>query len=99
MIYIGDQVRVKTWAQMEEEFGLENVQIGEFADHVIDCEGYFTESMKPLCGKEFTVTDIQTDDTFKFIDTTKVFPIERLYGLKEADEQNIIITEDMIEVI
>lgn len=99
MIYIGDQVRVKTWAQMEEEFGLETIQIGDFTDHVIDCEGYFTDSMKSLCWQEFVVTDIKTDNTFKFVNTTKIFPIERLYGLKEADEQDIIITEDMIEVI
>lgn len=99
MIYIGDRVRVKAWNQMEEEFGLEEIMIGDQHDSIIDCEGYFTKSMKELCGKEFEVTDIKTDNTFKFLHTSKPFPIERFYGLKEADEQDVIITEDMIEAI
>lgn len=97
MIYIGDKARVKTWDEMEVEFGLEEIKVGDQNESVIDCEGYFTESMKILCGKEFIITDIVTDSNFKFINTTNNFPIDRLYGLKEADEQDLYITEDMIE--
>lgn len=46
----GDVVRIRDWDDMVEEFGIE---YGE-----IKCDARFTEEMRYLCGKEFTVGDI-----------------------------------------
>ena len=46
---VGDKVRVREWDDMLKEFG------GN--DHAISCACSFTDLMKPLCGKVFTVIE------------------------------------------
>lgn len=46
---IGDKVRVREWDDMLKELG------GD--DHAISCTCSFVDSMKPLCGKVFTVIE------------------------------------------
>lgn len=54
---VGDRVMFRDWDDMEYEFGL-NVY------GAIDCKFYFTEKMRPLCGTEFTITEIEGDKYF-----------------------------------
>lgn len=51
MFKIGDKVRIKSWEQMEFEFGL-NIHKN------IDCHGSFLTNMKYLCGKEIVIEEI-----------------------------------------
>lgn len=53
---VGDIVRIREWDDMVEEFG-------KTADH-IDCRYAFTEPMRPLCGKEFTILRIEGAKVF-----------------------------------
>lgn len=46
---VGDRVRIRSWDDMEKEFGLD--LYGN-----IECECAFTIGMKHLCGTEFTIT-------------------------------------------
>lgn len=48
---VGDRVRIKSWEQMEKEFG--KVPCGS-----IDCMPHFIEDMKYLCGKTATIDEI-----------------------------------------
>lgn len=47
---VGDRVRIKTWEQMEKEFGV------KFGD--IPCKCIFTENMQHLCGRTATISSI-----------------------------------------
>lgn len=51
MFNVGDEVRVKTWEEMEEEFGTRR-------DGCIACRYAFTHEMRYLCGKTATITNI-----------------------------------------
>ena len=48
---VGDRVRIKSWEQMEKEFG-KNSGGG------IDCMPCFIEDMKYLCGKTATIDEV-----------------------------------------
>lgn len=48
---VGDRVRIKTWEQMEKEFGKDSCG-------GIDCMPRFIEDMKYLCGKTATIDEI-----------------------------------------
>ena len=48
---VGDRVRIKSWEQMEKEFG-------KNSDGGIDCMPCFIEDMKHLCGKTATIDEI-----------------------------------------
>lgn len=90
---VGDYVQIKSWEEMEAEFGLND-------DGNIDCEAVFTTSMKHLCGVEFTITDMTYDDkrvyghgrnyivTTDMIEMSKKSDIEELYHklVKEHEE-------------
>lgn len=49
---VGDLVAIRDWDDMEEEFGLNEYES-------IKCEFNFTEAMRSLCGREFTITKIE----------------------------------------
>ena len=53
----GDKVRVRSWEEMEREFG------GESNAGVIEIPGApnFVDSMRKFCGKEFTVDTVYSD--------------------------------------
>lgn len=46
---VGDRVVIKTWEQMEKEYGVDKFG-------VINCEKSFVKSMRSLCGKKATIT-------------------------------------------
>jgi hypothetical protein len=54
MFEIGEKVRIKSWEQMEQEFGLDR-----YDD--INCSGIFVKDMKYLCGQEITIEEINGD--------------------------------------
>ena len=47
---VGDRVRIKTWEQMEKEFGVEFSWIA--------CKCRFNSEMRHLCGRTATISDI-----------------------------------------
>ena len=47
---VGDKVKVRTWEDMEKEYGDPG-----------DCPGFFVEGMKHLCGRTATITEIDTE--------------------------------------
>ena len=55
----GDCVRIRDWKSMESEFGLDS-------SGNINCQFVFTRDMKPLCGSEFTITEISEGDRIAF---------------------------------
>lgn len=48
---VGDKVRIRSWEDMEKEFGVDS-------DGDIKCHYFFTQDMKDLCGKIFTISRI-----------------------------------------
>lgn len=52
---VGDRVRIKSWEQMEKEFG-------ENFDGEINCRPCFTEYMKHLCGRTASIEEIYGTD-------------------------------------
>lgn len=48
---VGDKVRVREWADMEKEFGLDN-------DGDIKCRFCFTKSMREYCGNVYTIISL-----------------------------------------
>lgn len=48
VIEIGDKLKIRSWEDMAEEFGVDN-------DGNIDSQVQFLAEMKSLCGKDFTV--------------------------------------------
>lgn len=51
-IHVGDTVRIKSWDEMVEEYGMYN-------ENVIECPNcVFTKSMEFLCNQLLTVKDI-----------------------------------------
>lgn len=49
--YIGQEVRIRDWDDMAQEFGVDS-------RGVIRCTFHFTPSMKVLCGMSFVITEI-----------------------------------------
>lgn len=49
---VGELVRIRQWANMEKEFGLD-------ADGNINCSECFVQYMKPLCGKYAEIREIR----------------------------------------
>lgn len=56
-IKVGDYVEVKTWEEMKQEFELKTYKGMEY----LDCDGKFTERMKPLCGERFEVLNFDEE--------------------------------------
>ena len=48
---IGDTVKIRSWEEMEAQFGLDN-------DGDIACPGVFTKDMAELCNKEVEIVDV-----------------------------------------
>lgn len=79
-IHIGDRLRIRHWDDMEEEYGRD--------DDSIKCKFFFTQNMRRLCGREFTVSDILGD---------KIMSEERVEYERELGVWNI--SADMLEPI
>lgn len=54
---VGDRIRIKSWEQMEKEYGLDE------SGH-IDIMPYFVTGMKNLCGKEAIIKSIESKNEF-----------------------------------
>ena len=52
-VHIGDRLRIREWDDMAAEFGTRDSSVTR--GYVIPCEFDFTEKMKYMCGKAFTV--------------------------------------------
>lgn len=53
---VGQEIEIKSWEEMVEEFGL--------SGHNIRCTYSFTDAMKPLCGRRFTINNIIGEHIF-----------------------------------
>lgn len=63
----GDKVRIKSWEEMEAEFGLDY-------DGDIDCAAYFTKAMREFCGEVLTVAELDYYDYgWFYVTATKEF--------------------------
>lgn len=74
--HVGDKCRIRQWEDMEAEFGL-NVAGN------IQCKFRFTNPMRPLCGRSFTISAISGGD----------------YYSEEGTEDGWNISADMLELI
>lgn len=63
----GDRVRVRSWEDMEQEYGLK-------LSGAIDVPFAFVDDMREYCGKEFVVTDVRESS-----DDGRV--CQRVYGI------------------
>ena len=84
---IGDRVRIRTWEEMEEQFGLD--EDGFIPTGNEECPTFFAPGMKDFCGLEATVTD--------FYETGGK---QQLYVLFDDYPRNAALwffTEDMVE--
>ena len=62
-IKVGDKVRIKSWEEMEEEFGLD-------CAGNINCKSCFTDSMKKFCGATATISGINSDEIVELTSTS-----------------------------
>lgn len=60
---VGDRVQIKSWEEMEEEFGLDCV--GN-----INCNMFFTNNMKKYCGATAIISAIDSDRTVELTSTS-----------------------------
>ena len=60
---VGDKVKIKSWQEMKEEFGLD-------CNGNIDCNLCFTDSMKKYCGKTATISGINSDGKVELTSTS-----------------------------
>lgn len=58
---VGDKVIIKSWEEMEKEFGLNGG--GD-----INCSGFFVKQMAYLCGKVATITEIDDCSSIILLD-------------------------------
>lgn len=78
-IHVGDVLRIRQWDDMAEEFGLS-------PDCEIMCAYTFTEEMRELCGRTFTVTAVHEYSS-----------APRKYEAEEPDFDHWLISADMLE--
>lgn len=80
---VGDKIKIKSWDEMEKEFGLDS-------DGDINCNEGFIKDMAYLCGKEATIKkinlnnwlklDIDVDDWVITTDMVKKCDVEKTLG-------------------
>lgn len=83
----GDLVRVRSWDEMAEIWGLEGYSI-----HIIQIPNFFTSEMSVLCGKVYSVKDVDENgdiylnggDTHSWIFSPAML-IKLDHNLKEAE--------------
>lgn len=76
----GDRVLIRQWEDMEREFGVNT-------DGNIDCCFTFTNDMRRLCGREFTIRKVESNG--------------RIYFQNDAIDliRNFSISADMLEFL
>lgn len=60
---VGDKVKIKSWEEMEEEFGLN-------CAGNINCNSCFTDGMKEYCGATATISAINSDEIVELTSTS-----------------------------
>ena len=65
----GDRVRIRSWEDMEEEYGL-----ASDASH-IKCRFQFVKEMRFLCGQEYTINWIDEDGDVGLMDFDEPYTI------------------------
>lgn len=75
-IQVGDRLRVREWDDMAAEFGVRDSR-SVTNGYVIPCEFAFTEKMKYMCGRPFTVADLRGN---RFISKEKIELESGRYG-------------------
>lgn len=88
MFQIGDTVRIKSWEQLEEEFGLH-------CEGVIDCEFYFVDADQEYCGTTFTITDI-VSKPFQWQGLGFVEQVDHHVG---HDAHFLLLSSDVLELV
>ena len=78
---VGDKLRIREWEDMKSEFGLKEI----CGQDTIPCNFHFCDSMKPMCGKDFTVSRISNESYFSEENTECL------------DNQRYSISADMLE--
>lgn len=78
-IKVGDRLRIREWDDMEREFGVH-------AAGWIRCKNVFAPQMRPLCGAQFTVAEIESCGSGSCI-----------YHSVEGVENPYFISADMLE--
>lgn len=94
---VGDTVRIRCWDDMASEFGVRK-------NGSIDCQFAFTNEMKYLCGREFTILEInhgnygiRTCDGYS-ISKDMIEPIVEEVEYEKSEEIESFLNEYMIVV-
>lgn len=82
---VGDKLRIRSWESMKDEFG----EVGPRSSPRISCAAAFTNAMRRLCGKDFTVKEIESSPG-----RYDIYHSEE--GI-EVDNEYFFISEDMLE--
>jgi hypothetical protein len=78
---VGDKVKIKTWEQMESEFGLD-------AFGTINCQYGFTKLMKRFCGTVQEIIDMDLG-SYEMLSCDYVFSDDMIEGLAEEPVNNV----------
>lgn len=90
MIQAGDWVRIKSWKEMEKEFGVDSY------GRCIPCSFIFVREMKPLCGLIGQVASVSRDNEVFFTDYNPVLK-QRLIAPDSGSRYHI--STDMVKKI
>lgn len=75
---VGDKVIIRQWDDMEREFGL--------TGNAINCDCLFVPSMKSICGKVFTITQIEHDRVVRGLEVGHVISVDMIEHVDEETE-------------
>lgn len=84
-IHIGDVLRIRSFEDMKSEFGAD-----KDGDILMDDGVYFFEQMGYMCGKLFTVSDIEDDGGYEY-------EYRSFQGVEESDNHHWCIKAWMLE--
>lgn len=82
-IPVGTLCRIREWEDLAEEFGVD-----PFGD-IPECDASFTEEMRYMCGKLFTVASVYPSATRQY----------HYYRSEEGVEDDYTISGDMLELV
>lgn len=80
---IGDKVRIKSWEQMEGEYGLDS------AGH-INILYSFTDDMRPYCNEILTIDEVD-DDSYRMASVEWIFTDKMIKGVVQKNQKSMWI--------
>lgn len=86
---IGDKVTIRSWNEMEKQFGLDK-------DGDIKTRCCFTRAMRQYCGKEMTIVGTTLGGNYTMRDNIFIFSED---AFEKKRNQKIVITSDGIETL